>query len=516
MPSLQLICHQSEFKKQFKEKFKACYNIFTSESLKDGLRNIQKMDIDIMVLQVDPHRIKSYTWVEKLLRQKNVNLGEMCIILLIDPVYVQNSGFQKLLHMRKNFHFFWYTPSTFENADNFLIALELFLKNAEDQLYTLRSNTILTNKLNTLGQLPVLSPAEAVNRDIFQNQPVSFLAPVNTHQAFLETLHKSPHWPLTVLRGVEGLEQDHLARYIHQLGNSQNPFMSVDLGEIPEYFHESVLFGMKQKNLPGFKYINSSLFEAVKKGTLYIKNIEHLKWEVQNDFFRALQNQYFFRDEIKVGLKCRFILSSSVDLEKYVEKGLVRQDLYSHLAVYTLTIPTISQRKKDLPVLIDDYLRWYENKFHVKIDLSTEAKLQISKNPYPGQFDQFYNYLNRVFSLANATTIKPETLSLIDADGLSKASGTEPQKMDASSTGGASRFVRESKHDSKQLVFTELDEVKNLDYSLTEIEREYIKHVMAQNFNNIAESARILGITRKTLYDKLKKYKIKYPVKKTG
>jgi DNA-binding NtrC family response regulator len=521
MPSIQLISNKSEFKKQFKEKFKLDYSIFTSESVKDGLRNFLKVDIDLLIIEVLPQRFKTYNWIDSLLRQKNVNIGEIGIVFLIDPEYISHAGFHKLSAMKRNIHFFWSNEATFKNNNNLFIAFDTFLKNVLREINALRANFILTNRLSIMSQIPP-APEIVANADAeFSNQlPLSFLAHNNTNVAFLDNLKKSiRNWPLVMMRGPEGLEQDSIAKYIHFKNNLQNQFMSIDLSEIPEYFHETALFGLKQKNLPGFKYINNSLFEAVKKGTLYIKNIEHLKWEVQNDLFRVLQNQYYHREDVKLNIKCRFIFSSSVDLEKYVEKGLIRQDLYSYLAVYTLAVPAITQRKKDIPLLIDDCINWYEKKFHKKIEITSEARLQIMKNTYPGQFDQLYNYLIKIFSVSNGI-ITLETLRLFESDVIRKVETIGNEKTDrrASQPGRKSKqsgFLREKETDT-QFLFSDLNEAKNLDYSLLEVEREYIKKVLAQNFNNIAESARILRITRKTLYDKLKKFKIANPAKKTG
>ncbi|MDH4263534.1 MAG: sigma 54-interacting transcriptional regulator [Spirochaetia bacterium] len=521
MPSIQLISQKSEFKKLFKDKFKSSYTIFTSETVKDGIRSFLKTDIDLLILDVQPQRIKSYTWVDSLLRQKNIYIGEIGIIFLIDPEYIQNLAFQKLLAIKRNIHFFWVNTSTFKNSDTLFIAFDTFLKNTLHEVNALRTNFILRNRLITLSQTTQVSEASSSVDPDLTIQPVSFLPHNNTNVTFLNNLQKSTrNWPLVMLRGAEGLEQESIAKYIHEKNNSQHQFMTIDLSEIPEYFHEDVLFGLKQKNLPGFKYINNSMFEVIKKGTLYIKNIEYLKWEVQNDLFHVLQNSYYQREDGKLNIKCKFIFSSSVDLERYVEKGLMRQDLYSHLAVYTLGIPTIVQRKKDIPLLIDDYLKWYDNKYHKKIEITSEARLLIMKNSYPGQFDQLYGYLFKIFSICNGT-ITPETVRLFESDIVKKAENSETVPPSQKTKQPERKikqngFVREKGTNSNQLLFSDLMESKNLDYSLIEIEREYIKHVLTQNYNNIAETARILGITRKTLYDKLKKYKITTPVKKTG
>jgi DNA-binding NtrC family response regulator len=316
------------------------------------------------------------------------------------------------------------------------------------------------------------------------------------------------------LKGQEGLESTKIAAYIHFLNYPDSRLQTVDLALIPGYLHKSFLFGTAQKNLPGFQYLDNGVIESLKKGVLILKNIHNLKWEVQNDLLLALKNNHILREDQKVLLKTKYIFINNMNIDKFVEKGLFRQDLFSVVAANTIHVPTLQQRKKDIPLVLENYHIWFQKRFNKNIEIPLEIKNHIINKSYPGQFEQFYSYLYSLFSLSE-NILTMDIIKCIDETALK--SGKQGNSWETSSKIKKQTFEREPGFtDPSNFLFSNQAELVNIEYSLLDLEREYIKFILNKNFNNIAESSRILGITRKTLYDKLKKYNIHISIKSTG
>ncbi|MDH4200149.1 MAG: sigma 54-interacting transcriptional regulator [Spirochaetia bacterium] len=516
MPSVQIISQNNNLKKLFKEELKSGYEVFSSGTIKDGIRNIKKMDIDLLLVDIQPVHLRSLKWMDSLFRDKNTETGEICVILMIETEYLNKPDMQTLIHIRKNFHIFWYNNFLLEQQNNFIKTLDFFMQNKMKDLQILRQNQIYFHQLNILAANKQAKNFSSSNEEILtEYHPPAFLCSTESTHVFHEKLENATEWPIALLRGSEGAEHDKIAAHMHRLGCYGDPFIKADFAAIPKFFHEAMLFGSRQKNLPGLRYINNSLPEMAKKGTLYIKNMEYLKWELQNDLIHALKNQHFLREDQRIKIKCKIVFSTFADLEKLVDKNLFRQDLFSHMAMFSIAIPSIQQRKKDLPLIMDNYATWYQTKYHRSVDISPEVKLEIMKKNFPGQFDQFFNYLFQLFSLAE-NKITLSLVSLVDADpdvSVKILKNKNTPKVISKST--IKSFIREQS-DPTLFLFDQEKSPTAMNYSLIDIEREYIKYILNHNYNNIAESARILGITRKTLYQKLKKYSILSSEKNTG
>jgi hypothetical protein len=124
MPSIQLISQKTRLKTEFKEKFKQKFNIFTAGSLKDGLRNFSKMDIDLLLVDSLPVHLKSTSWLKSFIRQRKTSSGEIAIILIVDPEFVDKSWIQNNTKLISNCQVFWYNQNLFPDLELFLNALE--------------------------------------------------------------------------------------------------------------------------------------------------------------------------------------------------------------------------------------------------------------------------------------------------------------------------------------------------------------------------------------------------------
>lgn len=521
MPSIRLISENREFKNLFKEKLSGQYNISLTKNIKDGLKNLKRGDIDFLIIDIPPVQWQSPAKIEPFLRQVNsIKEEKLMTILLIDITSIDKSVSSFVLNPKKKHHIFWFDSQSFLSNKNVFMAFQFFMEHKFTELMSLQINRINAFQLEILNY-PGKSLKNLLNEKSYPMEKVgnlSFIPPHNTNSDFLEGLNNACfHWPFTLLSGPEGIEKISIAEYIHNQNNANHPFITIDLATIPENFQYEMLFGLPQKNLPDFHYINNSLFENAKKGTVYIKNIQQLKWEVQSDFLNALQKRHFYRENLKIPIKCRFIFSTSVNLPKSIEKGIFRQDLHSHIGGCVLEIPTIQQRKKDIPLLIEHYRIWFSAQYKKEITITPEAKLEISKKNFPEQFDQFYGYLFQLFCLAE-NEVNTGLIAQME-DSLNEKKQPKRDKSPAVKNQKPKKsreeFVRENP-DPTLFLFSDLQKPMEVEYSLTDLEREYIHYVLKQNFNNIAETARILGITRKTLYEKVKKYGLKISVKNTG
>lgn len=520
MPSILLIGVDTEFRKSLKRQFKDRFQLFSSGSLKEGIRNIQKNPIDIVVVKIDPKFLKSAGWLTKITKNKNTQSGELSVLFVADPKYALNKAFQELCEHPLVQDIYW-TQNQQEGSgsdDLFLNTLVIFLeKNLKMLLYKRAAtrNALKVEMLKEENKIYDDKTATESPGPRGTKAPSSFITGFSEDLALfrgeLETLAKNAR-PI-LLSGPEGLEQSEIAGFIHNqvARRAKHHFGEIDLSVTPGHLQDSILFGLEEKNLPGFLDSGKGLFEKCRNGTVFIHHIEKLNWETQSKLLGLLGDGYFMRSGEKINIKCKTIITTEADLEKLVDRGVFRQNLHSHLASVTLNIPNLIQRRPDLPQVIDHYARWFSEKFSKPLEVSPQFKSELSRKRLPGQINEFKALLHAAFSLATDTV--GSDLIVLAEDLLQKEPSQHKEHSVATRTSGVRPFpelpgfLRENQTQKSMPLFQSLAPEKS-HYSLEELEREYINITLRQNHHNISETARVLGISRKTLYKKIKEYKI--------
>src|SRR5690606_19762447 len=287
------------------------------------------------------------------------------------------------------------------------------------------------------------------------------------------TIEKIRSTNATVLiSGESGTGKELVARAVHYGGKgSKAPFVPVNCGGIPDTLLESELFGHVKGAFTGATETRTGFFQTAEGGTIFLDEISNTSLAMQAKLLRVLQEKEFYMVGSKKPLKAnvRVIAATNVDLMQLVKKGLFREDLYYRLYILYIELPPLRDRGNDIDLLIDFFKTKYSGELN-RGDISfTPRALKALRNySWPGNVRELQNLVHRLVILAEEDVIDVPDL---------------PESLRYS----ASRS-------------------KGLDRTLQEVEQEYIQAVLAANKNNISRTAGILGIDRKTLREKIKRY----------
>ncbi|MCB2305721.1 sigma 54-interacting transcriptional regulator [Clostridium estertheticum] len=289
--------------------------------------------------------------------------------------------------------------------------------------------------------------------------------------------------PSTVLiQGESGTGKELLAQSIHNYGDRRNKtFIAINCGAISKNLIESELFGYEEGSFTGARRGGcAGKFELSSGGTLFLDEIGEMPLDMQVNLLRVLQEGYITRvggDKI-IPVDVRIIAATYKDLKKEVEKGRFREDLYYRLSVIPIKIPSLIERKGDLPILIDHLLKIKANKLNKKLTIMSAGIYEKMLNyNWPGNIRELENCIENIVNLNGESTMvfgDDEKDKSINKDYSNKVLSVENEKI----------------------------------YTLAELEKNEIIKAMDQNECNMTKTAKDLGITRATLYSKIKKYNI--------
>ena len=292
-----------------------------------------------------------------------------------------------------------------------------------------------------------------------------------------ETLSMAAPTEATVLLlGESGTGKELVANAIHQNSpRKDKPYVKVNCAALPETLLESELFGHEKGAFTGAIDKKKGRFERANGGTLFLDEIGEMSPPTQTKILRVLQEREF---EAVGGIKTikvdvRIIAATNKDLAEEVKKGRVREDLYYRLNVVPITIPPLRERTEDIPLLAEHFLRIYSEKNKRKIKGFGAGVMDVFIGySWPGNVRELENIVERIVIMSRVDTITLDELP----PGIA-----EPQ-------GEGDRTPHPT--------------------SLREVERETILKTLHQTGGNRTQAAQILGITRKTLQNKIKEYGI--------
>lgn len=288
------------------------------------------------------------------------------------------------------------------------------------------------------------------------------------------TINKAKSTNATVLiNGESGTGKELVARALHYGSHvSAAPFVPVNCGGIPDTLLESELFGYVKGAFTGATETRAGFFQTADGGTIFLDEISNTSLAMQAKLLRVLQEKEFYMIGSKKTLKVnvRIVAATNVDLMQLVRKGLFREDLYYRLNIISIDLPPLRERGEDILQLIEFFLAKYVQELgKPSMKFSNKAIQALQYYSWPGNVRELQNLIHRLVIMSEDNTIDVPDL---------------PETF---------RFSGKR--------------TKGLDRKLEDVEREYIQDALAANKNNISQTAISLGIDRKTLRDKLKKYK---------
>ena len=292
-----------------------------------------------------------------------------------------------------------------------------------------------------------------------------------------------------LIRGESGTGKELIARSIHKNSlRSHEIFQAVNCAAINENLLESELFGHEKGSFTGAIAEKKGLFEVAHGGTLFLDEIGELDISLQAKLLRALQEKQIRRvGGIKdIDVDVRVVAATNRDLLKMAEEKRFREDLYYRLNVLSLDVPPLRERRSDIPVLIDYFLKKHTRGTDRKVVINADARRILDDYSYPGNVRQLESALERAVLLCENDTITVADL---------------PPEMTQSSMPAAAG---------------ELFKLPPEGVNFEDVERSLILQAMDRTDNNITKSAKLLGLTFRTLQYRLEKFGIKKDEDGTG
>lgn len=294
-------------------------------------------------------------------------------------------------------------------------------------------------------------------------------------QEILSVITKVAKSDTTVLiRGESGTGKELVARAIHNLSDRANQkFIAISCAALPESLLESELFGYERGAFTGAMRRKEGRFELADGGTLFLDEIGDISLEMQVKLLRVVEGQEFERlggkDLVKIDV--RILAATNQDLEQKIQEKKFREDLYYRLNVISIVLPPLRERKDDILLLIDHFLKKYSKKLNKEIaGITPKAKDILLNYSWPGNVRELENVIERGMVLCRS--------NVLDV------------------------------FDLPEFRTLEKKEILEDNLTLQELERRYITRVLQQTKGNMGQTADILGIHRNTLRLKIKEYGI--------
>jgi transcriptional regulator with PAS, ATPase and Fis domain len=278
--------------------------------------------------------------------------------------------------------------------------------------------------------------------------------------------------------GASGTGKELVATSIHENSlRKSKPFIKLNCAAIPAELLESELFGHEKGAFTGATKFKPGKFDMADKGTLFLDEIGDMPLKLQSKILRVIQEKEFYRvgGSSTVKVDVRFIASTNQNLEKMVQEGAFREDLYYRLNVFTLHLPPLRERKEDIPLLVDRFLK----NLPKKVDISSIALQMIMAYSWPGNIRELKNVI--------------ESAAVIAENGF-----IEPAQLPGSITGAFNTNSNE----------VSIPANLSLDERINEIEKSIIIEALRKTGGIQVRATELLGINQRSLWHRIKKHKI--------
>ncbi len=425
------------------ELFKDEYNILIAENGEKAIKLIDKENPDLCILDI---RMPKKNGIQILEHIKKKEINTKPIIITADKDVNTAIKAMKL-------GAFDYIVKPFENEK-----IDILVKNAVGKVYLEKEVEYLRTELkkqysfkNIIGDSKLMEEVYKQVNNVINNDAV------------------------VLITGESGTGKELIARAIHFNGKRKNyPFVPVDCASIPETLIESELFGHEKGSYTGALNKKIGKFELANHGTIFLDEIGNLKMDVQAKLLRILQEKEFDRvggnEKIKVSV--RIISATNADLEKLIKEGRFRDDLFYRLNVVPVQLPPLRERKEDISLLLHHFLGIFNKKYKKKIKIAKDVMKYLDSYKWPGNIRELENTVQRLILTCTTDMISPSDLP------------NNIKKLDAK--------------DSMDI---------KAGMSLEKAEAVFIKETLIKSNLNISKASKVLGVTRKTLHNKIDRSK---------
>jgi len=281
-----------------------------------------------------------------------------------------------------------------------------------------------------------------------------------------------------LITGENGSGKELIAQLIHQKSHrGDKPFIEVNCAAIPDELIESELFGHEKGSFTGASSRKQGKFDLSHEGTLFLDEIGDMSSKTQAKILRILEEQKFERvgGSKTIEVDVRIIAATNKNLEEEIKKGNFREDLYFRINVIPLVVPPLRERKEDIPILANEFLKRYVEELNIEEKkISPEAMDILMRYKWPGNVRELKNFIERLAIMTTDRNIKPKDIP--------------PAIKNESLTNNPSGLF-------------EINFFKN---AKDEFERLFITHKLSQFGDNISKTAEAIGIERSHLYRKIK------------
>lgn len=453
--SVLAISETKELLKKIRKELKEDYEVITFNNFLDGLDMLRESDFDILLLD---ENLTWFTFSEAMRKLKGIGKDIVTIALISEE---NDESLQDI----KDGEIYNYVVKPFTLKD-----LNRIIVPALNNLELLKEKRELEKKL---------SDTEESEEIIGQHSKIKELKQI---------IEKVADSDLTVLvNGENGVGKELVAKEIYKKSNRRKKnFITINCASISPTLIESELFGYEKGAFAGAVATRKGIIEEADSGTLFLDQIGSMDLKSQAKLLRVIEYGELRRvggnRTIKVDV--RFVAATNENLEELVKKGLFRKDLYHRLTAFPIEVPKLRERKEDIPLLANYFLNKIVVDLHKEmIVISGEAMKYLLEYSYPGNIRELKNIIERMVILCNDKVIGVEDLPLeikMKSDTLENktVTGIGPLK-----------------------------EVLEKDiYELAEVERVVIASALQKTRWNKQETAKLLGIGRTTLYEKIRKY----------
>jgi len=414
------------------------YEVATAESASEALTRVAEQTFDVALVDI---KMRGTDGIE-LQRRLHEIYPDMLVIIMTGYASVETA-----IAALKNGAYDYVNKPLDPDEIAHLIAKAMAHRQTQQENIRLKENIAdLTHPADLIGQ-------SAAMKHIFEA---------------IETV--SPTDATVLITGESGTGKELAARAIHAGSNRRfHPMVVIHCGALTESLLESELFGHEKGAFTGAQYRKKGKFEIAEGGTVFLDEIGDISLKTQTDLLRVLQEREIVRvggnQTIKVDF--RIIAATNKDLEKLIEEGKFRPDLYYRLNVFHIELPALRERREDIPPLVDHFVRKFNKEMNKKITrITTGAMSLLQQYPWPGNVRELENAVERAMVVAQEPDIREQDFTLKSRNGVSV----------------------------------------NGPRSLDDVEKDHILRVLEDCGGNQTRASEILGIDRVTLHHKLKRY----------
>ena len=423
------------------------YKVHTEDNGGNSLRSIKKMIPDLVILDLKMPGMNGLD----LLREIKSYDQNILVILLTGHASVDSA-----VNAMKD-GAFDYLEKPFK-----MDLIKVVIEKALSTQSLMREVSRLRAKADIAGGVNIVTVSQEMKK-VFEHVKIIAQSPSST----------------VLIQGESGTGKELIANYVHMMSaRSKYRFMEVNCAALTENLLESELFGYEKGSFTGASTTGKAgLFEATQRGTMFLDEIGEMSLPLQAKLLRVLQEKKFKRvggiDDIDVDV--RIVASTNRDLEEEVKKGTFRKDLFYRLRVLPVYLCALRERKDDILPLVKHYTHNFNKEFNKNVnEIPPEIEGVLKKYDWPGNVRELKNVVERAVLLSNNSTLSAEHLLL-----------------------GSETGVKES------------GQVEDADQTIATVERHHIAEVLKDTSWRMTKAAKLLGINRTTLYNKIKHYDIK-------